>query len=159
MYLVRSARVSVLLVGLLFAAANAAPADPYDLVIYGPTSAGIAAAVQAKRMDLEVIVVGPDTHLGGLSASGLGWTDSGTKAVIGGVALAFYKRIYAAYDRPETWTWQDRAAYGNRGQGTPAIDGEGRAMWVFEPHIAEQVFEDLVREHGIPALRRLRLSP
>lgn len=153
MYLVRSARVSVLLVGMLLAAADAAPADPYDLVIYGPTSAGIAAAVQAKRMDLEVIVVGPDRHLGGLSASGLGWTDSGTKAVIGGVALSFYKRIFASYDRPEAWTWQSRAAYGNRGQGTPAIDGEGRAMWVFEPQIAEQVFEDLVREHGITVHR------
>ena len=149
MYLVRYACVSILVVGLLFAAADAAPAKPYDLVIYGPTSAGIAAAVQAKRMALEVIVVGPDTHLGGLSASGLGWTDSGTKAVIGGVALEFYKRIYASYDRPETWKWQDRAAYGNRGQGTPAIDGDGRVLWVFEPHVAEQVFEDLVREHGI----------
>ena len=44
----------------------------YDLVIYGPTSAGIAAAVQAKRMNLDVVVVGPDKHLGGLSAGGLG---------------------------------------------------------------------------------------
>ncbi len=61
----------------------------YDLVIYGPTSAGIAAAVQAKRMNLDVVVVGPDKHLGGLSAGGLGWTDSGNKAVIGGIALEF----------------------------------------------------------------------
>ena len=61
----------------------------YDLVIYGPTSAGIAAAVQAKRMNLDVVVVGPDKHLGGLSAGGLGWTDSGNKAVIGGITLEF----------------------------------------------------------------------
>ncbi len=26
-------------------------------------------------------------------------------------------------------------------------------MWIFEPHVAEQVFEDLVREHGIPVHR------
>jgi len=153
MYLVRYARASILVVGLLFGAADAAPTERYDLVIYGSTSAGIAAAVQAKRMNLDAIVVGPDTHLGGLSASGLGWTDIGNKAVIGGVALEFYKRVYAAYDKPETWKWQDRAAYGNRGQGTPAIDGDGRAMWVFEPHIAEQVFEDLVRDHGITVHR------
>ena len=131
----------------------AEPATVRDLVIYGPTSAGIAAAVQAKRMGLSVIVVGPDQHLGGLSAGGLGWTDSGNKAVIGGVALDFYKRVYDYYDKPSTWQWQERAAYGNRGQGTPAMDGDGRAMWVFEPHIAEQVFEDLVRDHAITVHR------
>ena len=131
----------------------AEPATVRDLVIYGPTSAGIAAAVQAKRMGLSVIVVGPDQHLGGLSAGGLGWTDSGNKAVIGGVALDFYKRVYDYYDKPSTWRWQERAAYGNRGQGTPAMDGDGRAMWVFEPHIAEQVFEDLVRDHAITVHR------
>ncbi len=145
--------LALLLGQLLGIPAQADQAEPYDLVIYGPTSAGIAAAVQAKRMDLSVVVVGPDTHLGGLSSSGLGWTDSGNKAVIGGIALEFYKRVYDSYDRPETWKWQDRAAYGNRGQGTPAMDGEGRAMWVFEPHIAEQVFEDLVRDHAITVHR------
>lgn len=122
----------------------------YDLVIYGPTSAGIAAAVQAQRMGLDVIVTGPDTHLGGLSAGGLGWTDSGNKEVIGGIALEFYKRIYAYYDKPETWTWQTRTSYGKRGRGTQARDGHGRAMWVFEPHVAEQVFENLIHDHMIP---------
>lgn len=122
----------------------------YDLVIYGPTSAGVAAAVQAQRMGLDVIVTGPDTHLGGLSAGGLGWTDSGNKEVIGGISLEFYKRVYAYYDKPETWTWQTRTSYGKRGQGTQARDGHGRAMWVFEPHVAEQVFEDLIHDHMIP---------
>ena len=138
---------------LLSAAAHAEQPSTHDLIIYGTTSAGIAAAVQAKRMDLDVIVVGPDRHLGGLSAGGLGFTDSGNKAVIGGVSLEFYKRVYDYYDRSETWKWQDRTAYGNRGQGTPAMDGNGRAMWVFEPHIAEQVFEDLVRDHAITVHR------
>ena len=55
----------------------------YDLVIYGPTSAAVAAAVQAKRMDKTVLIVGPDKHLGGLTAGGLGWSDSGNKAVTG----------------------------------------------------------------------------
>ena len=26
-------------------------------------------------------------------------------------------------------------------------------MWIFEPHVAEQVFEDLVKEHEIPVDR------
>ena len=125
----------------------------YDLVIYGPTSAGIAAAVQAKRMNLDVVVVGPDKHLGGLSAGGLGWTDSGNKAVIGGIALEFYQHIYRHYDRPDAWRWQTRDDYGSRAHGTPTINGNGPAMWVFEPHVAEQIFEDLVSTHSIPVYR------
>lgn len=146
--------VGLSLFGLFMAApARGGEAKSYDLVIYGSTSAGIAAAVQATRMNLSVIVVGPDKHLGGLSAGGLGWTDSGNKAVIGGVALEFYKRVYDVYDTPEAWKWQDRDAYGNRGQGTPAMDGKGRAMWVFEPHVAERVFEEMVRDAGITVHR------
>ncbi|MBI1373798.1 MAG: FAD-dependent oxidoreductase [Phycisphaera sp.] len=144
---------AVVAIGSVSHEAEAADAGEYDVVIYGPTSAGVAAAVQAKRMDKSVILVGPDKHLGGLSAGGLGWTDSGNKSVIGGVSLEFYKRVYNYYDKPETWKWQDRNAYGNRGQGTPAMDGNGRSMWVFEPHIAEQVFEDLIRDNKITVVR------
>ncbi|MEX2301061.1 MAG: FAD-dependent oxidoreductase, partial [Bryobacterales bacterium] len=42
----------------------------YDIVVYGATSAGVSAAVQAARMDRSVVLVGPDIHLGGLSSGG-----------------------------------------------------------------------------------------
>jgi hypothetical protein len=129
------------------------PDDPYDLVVYGGTSAGVMAAVQAARMGKSVVIVGPDRHLGGLSSGGLGWTDTGDKSVIGGLAREFYHRIWRHYQNPEAWIWQARETYGNRGQGTPAIDGERRTMWIFEPHVAERVFEDLIREHKIPVHR------
>jgi hypothetical protein len=128
------------------------PAD-YDVVVYGGTSAGVSAAVQAARMGKSVVIAGPDQHLGGLSSGGLGWTDSGRKEVIGGIAREFYHRIYRHYQKPEAWKWQKREDYGNRGQGTPAIDGDARTMWIFEPHVAEGVFEDLVAEHDIPVHR------
>ncbi len=128
-------------------------AETYDLVIYGATSAGVAAAVQAKRMGKSVVIVGPDKHLGGLSAGGLGFTDTGNKAVIGGLAREFYHRVWKHYDRPEAWRWQPKQEYGNQGQGTPAIDGEQRTMWIFEPHVAEQVFEDFIRDYDIPVHR------
>lgn len=124
-----------------------------DVVIYGGTSAGVVAAVQASRMGKSVVIVCPDKHLGGLSSGGLGFTDTGNKGVIGGLAREFYHRVWQYYDRPEAWTWQKRSEYGNRGQGTPAIDGQARTQWIFEPHVAEQVFEDLVQEHGIPVHR------
>ena len=127
--------------------------ETHDVVIYGGTSAAVTAAVQAKRMGRSVIVVSPDKHLGGLSSGGLGWTDTGNKAVIGGLSREFYHRVFLHYDKDSSWTWQERAEYGNRGQGTKAIDGDERTMWIFEPHVAEQIFEDFVKEHGITVVR------
>ena len=124
-----------------------------DIVIYGGTSAAVTAAVQAKKMGKSVIVVSPDKHLGGLSAGGLGFTDTGNKEVIGGLSREFYHRLYRHYDQPGSWKWQDKSAYGNKGQGTPAIDGNNRTMWIFEPHAAEKVFEDMVKEHKLEVLR------
>ncbi len=124
-----------------------------DVIIYGGTSAAIMAAVQVARMNKSVIVVSPDKHLGGLSAGGLGWTDTGNKEVIGGLAREFYHRVWRHYQTAEAWKWQERAEYGNVGQGTPAIDGEHRTMWIFEPHVAELVFEDFVKEHNISIYR------
>ncbi|MCX7887250.1 MAG: FAD-dependent oxidoreductase [Verrucomicrobiae bacterium] len=138
---------------ILFCVATALNASAHDVVIYGGTSAGVIAAVQTKIMGKSVVIVCPDKHLGGLSSGGLGWTDTGEKAVIGGLAREFYHRIWLHYQKPEAWRWQKREEYGNRGQGTPAIDGERRTMWIFEPHVAEQVFENLIREHHIPVHR------
>jgi hypothetical protein len=121
----------------------------FDVVVYGGTAAGVIAAVQAKRLGKTVVIVGPDTHLGGLSSGGLGFTDTGNKAVIGGLSRDFYHRIWQHYDQAGAWTWQKREEYGNKGQGTPAIDGAQRTMWIFEPHAAEKVFEDLVKENQI----------
>jgi hypothetical protein len=138
---------------LFVAACVAVRAADYDLVVYGGNSAGVMAAVQAKRMGKSVVIVCPDKHLGGLSSGGLGFTDTGNKAVIGGLAREFYHRVWLHYQKPEAWKWQKREEYRNKGQGTPAIDGAQRTMWIFEPHVAEKVFEDLIREHNIPIHR------
>ena len=124
-----------------------------DLIIYGGTSAAIIAAVQAKKSGKSVIVVSPDEHLGGLSSGGLGFTDTGDKSVIGGLAREFYHRVYLHYQDSATWRWQHQTEYGNQGQGTPAIDGDARTMWIFEPHVAEKVFEDYIREYEIDVHR------
>ena len=143
-------RSLILLTTLIALTASAAD---YDLVIYGGTSAGVIAAVQAKKLGKSVVIVGPDKHLGGLSSGGLGYTDTGNKAVIGGLARDFYHRVWKHYDGAAAWTWQKKDEYGNKGQGTPAMDGKERTMWIFEPHVAEQVFEDYIRENAIPVLR------
>lgn len=127
--------------------------ESYDVVIYGGTSAGVIAAVQAKKMGKTAVIVGPDVHLGGLSSGGLGWTDTGNKSVIGGLSRDFYHRIWKEYQKPETWKWQKPEEYGNKGQGTKAMDGENRTMWIFEPSVAERVFESYIEEFDIPVHR------
>ena len=141
------------LVPLFLARTSTFADETFDLVIYGGTSSGVAAAVQAARMGKSVVIVSPDVHLGGMSSGGLGWTDAGDKSVIGGLAREFYHRIWQHYQNDDAWPWQERAAFGNRGQGTPAMDGASRTMWTCEPHVAEQVFEDLIREHAIDVRR------
>lgn len=123
-----------------------------DVIIYGGTSSAVIAAVEVVQSGKSVIIVSPDKHLGGLTSGGLGWTDTGKKETIGGLAREFYHHIWMHYDKAEAWKWQKKSEYGNRGQGTPAIDGDQRTMWIFEPHVAEQVFEDLVEENNITLL-------
>ncbi len=124
-----------------------------DVIIYGGTAAAVTAAVQVKKMGKSVIVVSPDKHLGGLSAGGLGFTDTGNKSVIGGLAREFYHRLYQHYQQDSSWLWQKKEEYGNKGQGTLAMDGENRTMWIFEPHAAEQIFEDFIKENDITVYR------
>ena len=64
-----------------------------EVIVYGGTSAAVIAAVQVNKMGKSVILVSPDTHLGGLSSGGLGYTDTGNKAVIGGLSREFYQKI------------------------------------------------------------------
>lgn len=124
-----------------------------DIIIYGGTSAAVIAAVEAARSGKSAIIVSPDTHLGGLSSSGLGFTDTGNKEAIGGLSREFYHRVWLHYSDSAAWQWQKHSEYGNKGQGTPAMDGENRTMWIFEPHVAEQVFEDFIKEHNITVYR------
>lgn len=124
-----------------------------DVIIYGGTSAAVIAAVEVAQSGKSVIVVSPDNHLGGLTSGGLGFTDSGNTGAIGGLAREFYHRIWLHYNEPSAWEWEKQEAFGNRGQGIPAMDGENRTMWTFEPRVAEKVFEDLVRENNIIVYR------
>ena len=124
-----------------------------DVIIYGGTSSAVSTAVQISRMGRSVIIVSPDKHIGGLSSSGLGFTDTGNKEVIGGIAREFYNLIYQHYQKPESWVWENQSDYGNKGQGSPAIDGEKRTMWIFEPHVAEEAFETLIKQNNIPVYR------
>lgn len=71
-----------------------------DVCVYGGTSGGVIAAVQADRMGQSVVLLEFGKHLGGLSSGGLSHTDGGDASVCGGVAREFYKLIGQRNFRP-----------------------------------------------------------
>ncbi|HMP76877.1 MAG TPA: FAD-dependent oxidoreductase [Kiritimatiellia bacterium] len=127
-----------------------------DIVIYGATSAGIIAGIQARAMGKSVVVIEPSGRVGGLTTGGLGQTDIGNKQVIGGLSRRFYERIAAHYAGPEAWTWQRRDEYRDSGQ-TRTAEGE-TSMWTFEPSAALRVYHDWIAETGLHIVYRERLD-
>src|SRR5690606_20385212 len=110
----------LLSLGLLIPAASAAQPAAYDIVIYGGTSGGVAAAVQAKRMGKSVVLIEPSDRVGGLTTGGLGQTDIGNKSVIGGIAREFYQAVREHYQDDSAWKWQTRQQYRDSGQSRTA---------------------------------------
>ena len=113
--------------------AQARAAEPvYDVVVYGGTSGGVTAAIQAARMGKSVVLIEPTGHIGGLTSGGLGATDIGNKAAIGGLSREFYRRIGAHYRQPSAWKYGTLDSYVDKRRA--ANEDE---LWMFEPHVAE----------------------
>ena len=108
-----------LLSATLLLAATLTAAPPYDVVVYGATAGGVIAAVSAAREGLNVVLLEPGHHVGGMVTGGLSRTDYGKKEVIGGYALEFFWRMGLKYD---------------------LIRHGQEVSWLFEPHVAEQAF-------------------
>jgi hypothetical protein len=111
---------------------HAAEVIESDIVVYGGTSSGVAAAVQGARAGKKVVLLEFGNHLGGMTSGGLGQTDIGNKAAIGGIAREFYQRAGRHYAKEEAWT--------------------------FEPHVAENIFFDMVNEAGVTLFLQQRLA-
>ena len=135
--------------------AEAGAAEPaVDVVVYGGTSAGVAAAVQVARMGKSVILIEPGRHLGGLSSGGLGATDIGNKQAIGGIAREFYSRVRRHYASPAAWTHETLEQYRKRS----GFHIDDQTMWAFEPHVAEAISEAMIAEARIGVIRNERLD-
>ena len=129
-------------------------ATRYDVVVYGGTSAGVTAAVQSAKLGKSVVLIEPGRHIGGLTSGGLGATDIGNKAAIGGLSRDFYESIGKHYMRTSSWKWQKRSAYRSRRQRP----GD-KAMWTFEPHVAEKILrQDAGRAQKIQVVFNERLD-
>ncbi|MFC5625823.1 FAD-dependent oxidoreductase [Algoriphagus winogradskyi] len=133
-----------------------ASAKSADIVIYGGTSAGLSAAIQAARMGKSVILIEPSTRLGGLTTGGLGQTDIGNKQVVGGIAREFYRNIKSHYQDSTNWVWQARSDYVDGGQTRSGKDED--AMWTFEPSAALKVYHNMLENLAITIIYKQRLD-
>lgn len=147
------------LVLLLLCLAWNAPAvaqDRYDVVVYGGTAGGVAAAVQAARMGRSVLLIEPSNHLGGMTTGGLGATDIGSKTAIGGIAREFYGRVYQHYQKPQAWKHETRDQFVPRHPDT--VSENLKLHWFFEPKVAQAVFRQMLDEAKVPVLLGERLD-
>lgn len=74
-------------------------AKEYDICVYGATSGGVVAALQADRMGKSVVLLEPYQHVGGMTASGLSALDVGNPATIGGIAREYFVELAARYGK------------------------------------------------------------
>ncbi|HWD94343.1 MAG TPA: FAD-dependent oxidoreductase [Verrucomicrobiae bacterium] len=113
-----------LMVAVLLQSPEAAAAQSVDVdvCVYGGTSGGVIAAVEAARMGRSVALIVVNNHLGGMTSGGLGQTDVGSFGVgyIQGMAREFYTRVGQKY-------------------------GTG-AKFTFEPHVTETVFNEMAQQ-------------
>ncbi len=142
--------ISGLFVGLLSGLSlSAAVVREVDICVFGGTSAGITAAVQAARLGKSVVLLEPGNHLGGLTAGGLGATDIGNKHVIGGISREFYERVAQHYADDANWKWETREDYFAERTTRTRLEetqGTGASMWTFEPSVAQKIYRQMLAE-------------
>jgi hypothetical protein len=132
-----------------------------DVCVYGGAASGVAAAVQAARMGKTAVIAEFGNHLGGLTSGGLGATDIGNKGAIGGIAREFYHRIALHYANSNAWRFERREEYfATRGGRSTLreLSSPDATMWTFEPHVAEDLFFQMVNEVKVAVYFQQRLA-
>ena len=133
----------------VFADRQAAEPLAVEIAVYGGTSGGVAAAVQARRMGKTVALIEPCRHLGGMTSGGLSAVDIGDPRTVGGIAREFFTRLVGRYGTSLAWD-KPHTPVGGSGGGTGGA-------YAIEPHVAEEMFDELVKEAGAVVLRETRL--
>lgn len=154
MLAIRSQLVSVLIC-LLLASSVSAQTTTAEIVVYGGTSGGVVAAIQAARMGKSVILIEPTQFVGGLTTGGLGATDIGNKRCIGGISREFYQRVYKYYSDPQRWNRETRDDYFKK--RTPSTQNED-SMWTFEPSAASQIYAQMLADAKVQVIFGQRLN-
>jgi hypothetical protein len=122
-------------------ARRAAIASHTEIAVFGATPAGVTAAVSAARAGRKVLLLEPGAWVGGMMSGGLSNTDTGQRGpeVISGLASEFFRRV--------------RAIEESRG----ACLDDCASTFFFEPHVGQQVFEEMLRDSGVVVERSAQL--
>ncbi len=122
-------------------AVGADPPRPFDVVVFGATPSGICAAIAASREGATVALVEPMDLVGGIMSSGLSFSDSNQTAreCLRGLFEEIHLRIEKDYvDRGITLPYHVRE--------------KDQKPWTYEPHVAERVFNAMLRESKVTVL-------
>lgn len=109
--------------------------EKFEIIVYGATPSGIAAAISAARLKKRTLLVSKFHHVGGLMASGLSCTDVRFLNAHGGVFKEFTQQVLLYY----------QSVYGPDSQQVTDCNG---GIW-FEPHVAERVFEGMLGKESL----------
>lgn len=119
-------------------------AEQADVVVVAANPAGVAAAVSVAKSGAKVIVLEESAHVGGIVAGGLTNTDIRKHGAVGGLYNEFKRRIVEHYT----------TTYGADSKQVKVCKGGN----MFEPHLAEKVFRDmLAAEKNITLRQRHRV--
>ncbi|HUZ46605.1 MAG TPA: FAD-dependent oxidoreductase [Terriglobia bacterium] len=117
----------------------------FDVVVYEATPGGIAAAVSAARLGSTVALLESQSHIGGMTASGLSKSDIETQGAVQGFFREFVNRVDQYYVRK----------YGANSENVKLC----RHGYYYEPSVAERVLNQMVQgEPRITLMKRWRLA-
>jgi len=108
-----------------------------DLVVYGATASGVMTAYTAARQGLNVVLLEPGSHVGGMVTGGLSATDVAYFPIIGGYAREFYKEAAEHYGVHSLAKHKD---------------------WLSEPHVGEAIFNRWLKGAGVKVRFQERLK-
>ncbi len=123
----------------------------FDVIIYGGTPAGIAAAIQVARSGMSVALIEPSQYAGGIMVNGLGGTDIDNHSnfqnspAVGGIALEFYRKVAQYYGRLAEFDSKLKAHQ------------KDASIWRFEPHVAAEIIKTWLKEYSISVFLNTRL--
>ncbi|HLP38188.1 MAG TPA: FAD-dependent oxidoreductase [Lacibacter sp.] len=131
-------------IALLYSSVIFAQTKRFDVVVYGSTPAGIAAAVQAARGGVKVLLVEELYQVGGVLTGGLAYIDFRTFESVQGFFREYMQGVHNYY----------AGRYGlNSKQVTDSYNGLQA-----EPHVARYVFDSILANAGVTVLTNYRLQ-
>lgn len=132
----------------------------FEVCVYGETSSGVIAAIQAARMGKKVVLLSTSNHLGGVMTSGLTATDINKYQKVGGVAREVFQKIYAYYAQDKAWKNEERDSFFllSKKRTFTGKNDSLKMQWVYESHVLEGIFRNMLQKAGVKVYYKQRLD-